>query len=186
MIENKTIEKVNFNEAESEEEYYQCTFRSCDFSNKIITDVHFEKCEFILCNFSLSKLKNSFREVKFTECKMTGTDFTGIGKFSLSFCFEKSNLAYASFVGLKLKSTSFAECNLTEAYFDETDLTSSVFDRCELLRTSFYRTNLEKVDLSASWNFTIDPAQTKLKKTIFSERGLRGLVAHLDIIIEEY
>ena len=111
--------------------------------------------------------------------------FSGISKFSGIFHFEKSALNYANFYGIKIRNCSFICCNLYEACFDEADLTSSVFDRCDLSRTSFFKTNLEKVDFSSAFNFSIDPSTNRLKKTVFSEQNLRGLVAHLDIVIKE-
>ena len=61
----------------------------------------------------------------------------------------------------------------------------AVFDRCDMERTSFFRTNLEKADLSTSFHFIIDPAENRLKKAVFSEAGLRGLVAQWGIVIRE-
>ena len=185
MGEGLLIEKVNFNEKGLESEYYNCVFDSCDFSDKSVSDVSFEDCVFKHCNFSLVKLFCYFSNSEFVECKMTGADFSGISKFSSSFRFEKSQMNYASFFKLKIRKSNFIGCNLNEAYFDETDLASSVFDDCDLMRASFHGTNLEKVDFSTSHNFSIDPTSNRLKKTIFSSSGLKGLVSHLDIIIKE-
>ena len=78
----------------------------------------------------------------------------------------------------------FSACQLNEAYFDEADISSSVFDRCDMERASFYQTNLEKVDFSTSFNFTIDPSANRLKKAVFSESALRGLLSHLNIVVK--
>lgn len=184
-MEKQTIENVNFNEVELDEEYYKCLFISCDFSNKTINRTSFDNCEFKVCNFTLAKFSDTLRDVKFFECKMTGVDFTTINRFSNSFFFEKSLLNYANFATIKIKKTKFIDCNLHEAYFDNSDISQSVFDKCDLMRTSFYDTNLEKVDFSTSYNFSINPSMNRIKKTIFSENELRGLLAHLDIVIKE-
>lgn len=184
MAENITYEKIDFNKEPLEREYYKCSFVACDFMKLEITDIVFDKCEFKLCNFSLTKFMATIRDVKFIECKMTGVDFLELKKFSNALSFERSHLNYAIFTELKLHKMSFVGCNLNEAYFDNADITSTIFDHCDLDRASFVGTNLEKVDFSSSYNFAIDPSQCKLKKTIFSEHYLRGLVAHLDIVIQ--
>ena len=185
MAEGTVIEKIDFNQERLDNEYYNCVFESCDFSDKSVTDVSFEDCVFKRCNFALAKFFCYFSSAEFVECKMTGADFTGISKFSSSFCFEKSQMNYVSFYKLKIRKSRFAGCNLNEAYFDETDLASSIFDDCDLMRTSFHGTNLEKVDFFTSHHFSIDPTANRLKKTVFSASELRGLVSHLDIVIKD-
>ena len=71
-----------------------------------------------------------------------------------------------------------------ETFFDNADIKNSIFEHCNLERASFAGTNLEKVDFSTAFNFSINPAACKLKKTVFSEDNLRGLVDHLNIIIK--
>lgn len=185
MTEIATIEKIDFSETELDNEYYQCRFVHCNLANMAIPTTSFDSCTFEHCNLMLTRFLNSMRDVKFVECKMTGTDFTNLNRFSYSLSFEKSQLNYANFFGLKLRKIQFKECNLTEAYFDEADITSSVFTKCDLNRTSFFHTNLEKVDFSSSYNFSINPTTNRLKKAIFSGQDLRGLVAHLDIVIKD-
>lgn len=180
----KTIEKIDFKEIKLEEEYSKTKFENCDFSGREIHEVYFEDCVFVRCNFSLTKFYNNLIGVNFTECKMTGADFTGISRFANTFHFENSVLNYASFIRVKMRESHFVECNLGESYFDDADISSTVFDNCDLIKASFHGTNLEKVDFSTSYNFSINPTVNKLKKTIFSEGELKGLVAHLNIIIK--
>lgn len=184
MTEVKSIEKINFNDTELDSEYYKCIFISCDFSNLTIVNTIFEECVFRSCNFTLTKFKCTLRDVCFIDCKMTGVNFTELNRLSNSLAFKKSNMDYVNFVGVKMHKAKFTDCNLNEAYFDDADIASSVFDKCDLTRTSFFRTNLEKVDFYTSSNFTIIPTDCRLKKTIFSEQELRGLVSHLDIEIK--
>lgn len=54
-MEDKTIEKVDFSIEELETNYYECTFDKCNFSDKPIGRVIFEKCTFKECNLSLVK-----------------------------------------------------------------------------------------------------------------------------------
>lgn len=184
MTENQLFEQVRFDEVILDTEYSQCTFRACDFSKTNLQRSIFDTCRFESCDFSLTKFGHVLRDVVFTDCRMTGAEFTELNKFSNGLVFEKSMLNYANFVGIKIHKTVFRDCLLHEAYFDDSDLTASCFDLCDLTRASFHRTNLERVNFSSSFHFTIDPTQCKLKKTIFPESELRGLVAHLNIIIK--
>ena len=114
-------------------------------------------------------------DVEFRNCQMTGADFSQLNKFSSNLSFIDCNLDYAIFTHLKLRGSVFRRCRLFDATFHE----------CNLERTSFYHCNLEKTDFSTACNYTINPNDCKLKKTIFSEHGLRGLVSHLNIIIKD-
>ena len=179
----RVIEKVNFNIARLEEEYYRCSFENCDFSGMKVNDTIFEDCDFKCCNFSLTKFFNTLRGCLFIECKMTGTDFSDISRFVSSFRFKGCQLSYASFIRVKMKGLTFTECSLNEASFDNADMESSVFDKCDLDRASFFDTNLERADFSTSYGFRINPNHNRLKKAVFSETGLSGLLSHLDIEI---
>lgn len=184
MAEEKIIEKFNFSNNKLEDRYYKCVFNTCDFSNMSIKNTNFEDCTFRQCNFSLTKLFNFLSKIRFIECKMTGTDFSGIGKFSDSLYFENSLMNYATFFGVKLREMYFTGCNLNEVSFEEANITSTVFDNCDLMRATFFNTDLERVDFSTSYNFSINPTINKLKKAVFSETELRGLVEHLNIVIK--
>lgn len=84
-MEDKTIEKVDFSIEELETNYYECTFDKCNFSDKSIGRVIFEKCTFKECNLSLVKTSNtSWLDVLFTDCKMTGINFSLSNRFGLS------------------------------------------------------------------------------------------------------
>ena len=97
-MEDKTIEKVDFSIEELETNYYECTFDKCNFSDKPIGRVIFEKCTFKECNLSLVKTSNtSWLDVLFTDCKMTGINFSLSNRFGLSVEFHNCLLSYALF-----------------------------------------------------------------------------------------
>jgi uncharacterized protein YjbI with pentapeptide repeats len=68
--------------------------------------------------------------------------------------------------------------------FAECDLTSAIFNNCDLMQTIFDRTILEKADLSAAFNYTIDPEINKIAKAKFSATGLAGLLTKYNIVIQ--
>ena len=120
-MEDKTIEKVDFSIEELETNYYECTFDKCNFSDKPIGRVIFEKCTFKECNLSLVKTSNtSWLDVLFTDCKMTGINFSLSNRFGLSVEFHNCLLSYALFTEMKLKGTRFIGCDLQNTDFMET------------------------------------------------------------------
>ncbi len=182
---NQKYSKVKFSEIELDDEFDHCKFIDCDFVHAEIRKTVFSNCRFCHCDLTMTKFFSSLRDVQFEECKMMGTDFSHINRFSGGFEFRACMLRYCSFIALKLKATRFRKCQIVECYFDDSDMKESVFDDCDLSGTSFDRVNLEKADFSSSYNYSINPLLSRLKKTIFSQNGLRGLVSHLDIVIEE-
>ena len=85
-MEDKTIEKVDFSIEELETNYYECTFDKCNFSDKPIGRVIFEKCTFKECNLSLVKTSNytlnpaanRLKKAKFSRYGLEGL-LTGLG-----------------------------------------------------------------------------------------------------------
>ena len=68
--------------------------------------------------------------------------------------------------------------------FTNTDLNTAVFDACDLLHAKFDNSNLEKVDFTSSYNYTIDMDANRIKKSKHSVQGAMGLLGKYDIIIE--
>jgi uncharacterized protein YjbI with pentapeptide repeats len=64
------------------------------------------------------------------------------------------------------------------------DLTEALFDNCNLRRAVFIDTVANKADFSTSYDFTIDPEKSKLKKAVFSTDGLKGLLGKYDIVVK--
>ena len=182
MTADRIFDKTTPETIGSDDEYVGCTFISCDFSDKTIT-ARFDDCRFLSCNLSLARMNGTMRDTLFSDCKLTGADFSELDRFSNAITFEKSRLDYAVFASFAVKRIRFRDCRLTEASFDNADMTGAVFERCDLGRASFRGANLTGADFSTAFGFAIDPATCRLKNTVFSESGLRGLVAHLDIEI---
>jgi uncharacterized protein YjbI with pentapeptide repeats len=72
---------------------------------------------------------------------------------------------------------------LNEVDFTETDLTESLFEQCDFQGAVFDNTILEKVDLSSSFNFSINPNQNRIKQAKFSRTELSGLLDSFQIKI---
>ena len=68
--------------------------------------------------------------------------------------------------------------------FTSADLTGSVFDQCDFTNAIFDQTNLEKVDLQTSFNYSIDITKNKVKKSKHSKTGALGLLDSVDVVVE--
>jgi uncharacterized protein YjbI with pentapeptide repeats len=68
--------------------------------------------------------------------------------------------------------------------FMSTDLTEVVFDNCDLYRSEFAKAIANKANFKTSYNYTIDPSKTKIKKAVFSLSELKGLLFKHDIIVK--
>jgi uncharacterized protein YjbI with pentapeptide repeats len=115
---------------------------------------------------------------------MSEINFSMCDKLIFEIHFKECNLDFSKFYTLKLKGTSFIDCSLLAVDFMSADLTKAIFDNCDLYRTEFAKAIANKADFRSSYNYTIDPTITKLKKAQFSIAGLKGLLAKHDIIVQ--
>jgi uncharacterized protein YjbI with pentapeptide repeats len=92
-------------------------------------------------------------------------------------------LDFSKFYTLKIKTTTFVDCSIIAVDFMSTDLTEVVFDNCDLYRSEFAKANANKANFKTSYNYTIDPTKTKIKKALFSLAEVKGLLYKHDIIV---
>lgn len=83
-----------------------------------------------------------------------------------------------------MKGTTFTNTSLVAVDFMSTNLTEVLFNNCDLYRSEFQKAIADKADFRTSYNYSIDPTKTKLKKAQFSIEGLKGLLTKYDIIVE--
>jgi fluoroquinolone resistance protein len=185
-IEGKTFDKIIFSESPlATGEYENCIFQNCIMPGANLSGFQFSACVFKSCDLSNAVMrKTSWRDVKFTDCKLLGVQFGNCEKFLFSPSFTRCLLDLASFYKMNMKKGQFKECRLQEADFTECDLSGAVLDNCDLGRAIFFHTLLEKADLRSAYNYSIDPEQNSLKKAIFSREGIAGLLDkyNLDIV----
>jgi fluoroquinolone resistance protein len=185
VVEDKVFDKYNF-ESEINQEFSGCTFKNCDFSEKLFDKAEFIDCHFTSCNLSMAKFNNTIlNKAFFTNCKLMGVDFSQCSRFLFSASFDNCILNFCLFHKNDLKNTIFKNCMLHEASFMECDLSNSKFLSCDLERCIFERSNLEKADFVTAINYTINPEINKLKKAKFSFPEVMGLLNDLDIVIVE-
>ena len=172
-------EEVNFKEFEC------CTFIHCDFSQCVFLAVTFIDCVFNDCNFNATKINYvALRTVTFNRCGMKEVNFAMCDKLIFDIAFTYCVLDFAKFYTLKLKGTSFMHCSLIAVDFMSADLTEVVFDACDLYRSEFAKAIADKANFKTSYNYTIDPTKTKIKKAVFALEGLKGLLAKYEVVVE--
>ena len=169
-------EEVNFKEFEC------CKFTKCNFSRCVFLSVTFIDCTFNDCTFSNAKINYvAFRTVTFNRCEIKEVNFAMCDKLIFEIAFKDCVLDFSKFYTLKLKRTSFTNCSLIAVDFMSTDLTEVLFENCDLYRSEFAKAIANKANFKTSYNYTIDPKTTKLKKAVFALEGLKGLLYKHDI-----
>lgn len=166
-------------------EFECCTFNNCNFSQCIFLSVAFIDCTFNDCIFSGAKINYvAFRTVYFNRCKIEEVNFAMCDKLIFEIHFKECILDFSKFYTLKIKGTTFMDCSIIAVDFMSADLTEVLFDNCDLYRSEFGKANANKADSRTSYNYTIDPTKTKIKKAIFSINDLRGLLSKHEIIVK--
>ena len=165
-------------------EFECCTFTTCDFSQCNFIGVVFIDCTFNECIFSGAKINHvALRSVFFSRCKIVEVNFAMCDKLIFEVHFKECVLDFSKFYTLKIKGTTFVDCSSIAVHFMSTDLTGVVFDNCDLYRSEFSKANANKANFKTSYNYTIDPTTTKIKKAVFSLNGVKGLLYKHDIIV---
>ena len=183
---NTEFKGIVYSENEiSYKEYENCAFIDCNFTNCIFLAASFIDCKFVNCNFNGAKINHtSLRTVYFNKCKISDVNFAMIDKFIFEIHFKDCNLDFSKFYALKLKGTTFTNTSLVAVDFMAADLSEVVFENCDLYRSEFDKAIANKTNFKTSFNYTINPEKTKIKKAIFSLEGVKGLLYKYDIIVK--
>ncbi len=176
---NYGVDEVNYQEFEC------CTFTNCTFSDCNFMDVTFIDCVFNDCLFNEAKINHvALRTVTFNRCEIKEVNFSMCNKLIFEVRFNNCILDFSKFYTLKIKGTPFINCSLIAVDFMATDLTEVLFENCDLYRAEFAKAIANKANFKTSYNYTIDPKTTKIKRAVFSLQGLKGLLFKHEIIIQ--
>lgn len=161
-----------------------CVFNNCNFSACTFLAVTFIDCVFNDCIFTEAKINYvAFRTVTFNGCEIKEVNFAMCDKLIFEVRFNDCILDFSKFYTLKIKGTPFTNCSLIAVDFMAADLTGVLFDNCDLYRSEFDKAIANKTDFKTSYNYTIDPSKTKLKKAVFALKELKGLLFKHDVIV---
>jgi uncharacterized protein YjbI with pentapeptide repeats len=161
-----------------------CVFNKCNFSACTFLAVTFIDCTFNDCVFNEARINYvAFRTATFNRCEIKEVNFAMCDKLIFEVHFHDCLLDFSKFYTLKIKGTTFTNCSLIAVDFMATDLTSVLFDNCDLYRSEFDKAIANKADFKTSYNYTIDPSKTKLKKAVFALKEVKGLLFKHDIVV---
>lgn len=167
-------------------EYEDCQFIQCNLEGLDLSGYRFTNCLFKDCNLSLVQVhQTAFRSACFDACKILGVHFEDANPFGLEFQFLNCQLDNSSFVGISLKDSRFEHCQLQQVDFTESDLRKIHFIHCDFEGAQLENCQLQETDFRSSYHYTLDPSQNKLKKTRFSQDGLKGLLTQFDLLISD-
>lgn len=185
-IYDKEYNNIVFSQYEiSQKEYENCTFNNCDLTACNFTGTAFADCTFNSCNFKEAKIGHvGLRNVMFNDCDFTAVNFAMTDQIIYEFNFKSCKLDYVQFYDLKLRGMTFTDCSMVAVDFMQSDLTEAIFDNCNLHLAVFSDAIANKADFYSSYFFTIDPEKTKLKKAVFSQENIKGLLDKYEIIIK--
>lgn len=140
-----------------------CTFKGVRLPQTRWREARLEDCRFEDCDLS-RMLPDGLgaRGVVFAGCKLMGVDWSNLGPYP-ALTFERCDLRYASFVGLRLRKIAFSGCNLQEAQFADTELAEADFGDCRLDGARFERCDLRKASFAASTGLVLAPAGNQLR-----------------------
>jgi uncharacterized protein YjbI with pentapeptide repeats len=179
-FENQIFEK----DAINHKEYESCRFVNCSFVACNFIAVTFIECIFDDCNLNNTQVNHTaFRTVTFNKCKLKEVNFSMSDKLIFEIAFTNCSMDFSKFYTLKLKGTDFINCSLVAVDFMQTDLTEVIFDNCDLYRAEFENAIANKADFKTSYNYTIDPTKTKIKRAVFSLENVKGLLFKHDLEI---
>ncbi len=165
-------------------DYEACEFHFVNFNINTLLNFKFTECKFYSCQWNNIILDHvSIVNCEFIDCKLQGLNFHACNPFLFEASFNQCKLNHSSFYNMNLKQFVFSNCDLIHVDFTNTNLQKSKIEHCNLLDATFENTNLEQVDLSTSYNFSIDPDNNKIKKATFSSNNVIGLLNKYDIKI---
>ncbi|HHX33848.1 MAG TPA: pentapeptide repeat-containing protein [Gammaproteobacteria bacterium] len=167
-------------------EFEECTFVDCNF-----TSATFERCNFINCSFTRCQLSlisvpyTRFFTVSFTECKLVGVDWTRAtwSEFHKDFeiSFRQSILNDSSFFGLTLQGLILDECKVQDVDFREGDFSHAVMTYSDFTHSLFMRTNLQSANFAESSQYSINILENQVQGAKFSKHEAVYLLESLGI-----
>lgn len=179
MVEDQTFKNLK---SLKKDQYECCDFYNCDFSNLNFFNFSFEECNFYSCNFSNANLNMiAIKSCLFKDSKMMGLKFQDINTFIFQAKFEKCQLDYSSFTGLKCEGFQFTDYKMHGVDFSGTNLEEAIIANCDLQEALFENTNLKKTDLTYSYNFSINPQINTIKELKVSREFIEGITDYFGI-----
>ena len=167
-------------------EFEECTFIDCNFTSATFENCNFINCSFTRCQLSLISVPYTrFFAISFLECKVVGVDWTRANwsayhkDFEISF--RQCILNDSSFFGLTLQALVLDECKVHDVDFREGDFSHAVMTYSDFTHSLFMRTNLQSANFTESTQYSINILENQVKNTKFSKHEAVYLLEGLGI-----
>ncbi|MDY0205663.1 MAG: pentapeptide repeat-containing protein [Pseudomonas sp.] len=167
-------------------EFEECSFIDCTFTSATFENCNFINCSFTRCQLSLSRVPfTRFFAINFVECKVLGVDWTRANwsayhkDFEISF--RQSILNDSSFFGLTLQALVLDECKVHDVDFREGDFSHAVMTYSDFTHSLFMRTNLQSANFAEATQYSINILENQVKGAKFSKHEAVYLLEGLGI-----
>ena len=194
------------NKIESQQQYFEESFKNLDLQDLVCIGTEFEECIFIDCNFTSATFENCnfincsftrcqlslisvsytrFFAISFLECKVVGVDWTRANwsayhkDFEISF--RQCILNDSSFFGLTLQALVLDECKVHDVDFREGDFSHAVMTYSDFTHSLFMRTNLQSANFAEATQYLINILENQVKNAKFSKHEAVYLLEGLGI-----
>lgn len=166
-------------------EYEQCTFIGCHFSKLDLGEYQFIDCEFIECKLDNTYISGTiFSNAIFRRCELLGLRFDRANAMNLSFRMNHCTLNDCVFYQLNLQHTAITDSVVRHCDFTEANLKGADFANSALPHCIFDQSNLENCNFHGATDFVISPVRNKIKKAIFDQNQLEGLLLDWEIVVK--
>ena len=167
-------------------EFEECSFIDCSFTSATFENCNFINCSFTRCQLSLIRVPYTrFFAISFVECKVLGVDWTRANwsayhkDFEISF--RQSILNDSSFFGLTLQALVLDECKVHDVDFREGDFSHAVMTCSDFTHSLFMRTNLQSANFAEATQYSINILENQVQGAKFSKHEAVYLLEGLGI-----
>ena len=165
-------------------EFYDCKFKTCNFSEQDLQGTKFFECTFENCNLANCNLTlTTFKDCNFHASKLMGVCFNP-GNFAFFANFHDCDLRYVEFSALKIKNILIENCNCAGAKFMATDLKNAKLNNNDFTEVVFNECDLHNAQLLNAKNLVINPAANKIKNTKISLATAANIVGEFGFIVD--
>ncbi|HKM38571.1 MAG TPA: pentapeptide repeat-containing protein [Thiopseudomonas sp.] len=167
-------------------EFEECSFIDCTFTSATFENCNFINCSFARCQLSLIRVPYTrFFAISFVECKVLGVDWTRANwsayhkDFEISF--RQCILNDSSFFGLTLQALVLDECKVQDVDFREGDFSHAVMTYSDFTHSLFMRTNLQSANFAEATQYSINILENQVQGAKFSKHEAVYLLEGLGI-----
>lgn len=167
-----------------------CTFESCQFEDLAFGEMdwrnaRFERCTFLRCDLRGVRWTGArFHGVQFDTCVLDKLRWNTLTTLFLSITLTDCQAMFGDWSEMELKNSALRNCNLTGSDFSGADARQVDWSGSRLTEVIFHRTDLREGDFRTATDWTIDPAENKVRDTHFSRQALEGLVTRLGLQLD--